>query len=58
MKEPLGTALGLTLGTLLYDLFSGKFDGGSFYRAAVAFFLSFVLLTLLAAFKKSRNERD
>jgi hypothetical protein len=57
MREPLGTAFGLAIGTLLYDTLRGKFDTGSFYRAAVAFVLSFVLLTLLAAFKK-RRPRD
>jgi hypothetical protein len=57
MRQALGTALGLALGTLLYDAIRGRLDGGSLYRALVAFALSFVLLALLATFKTARRSR-
>ncbi len=57
MKQELGTALGLALGTLVYDALRGRFDGGSLYRALVAFVLSFLLLTLLAMLKRGRRSR-
>jgi hypothetical protein len=57
MRQEFGTALGLALGTLLYDTFRGKLDEGAVYRALVAFTLSFVLLTLLAAFRRGRGGR-
>jgi hypothetical protein len=56
MREPLGTAIGLALGTLLYDWLRGRLDGGSLYRAGVAFLLSFVLLVLLAAFRQRSRD--
>jgi hypothetical protein len=56
MREQLGTAVGVTIGVLLYDSLRGKLDAGSLYRAAVAFILSFALLTLLAAFKKQKQD--
>jgi len=56
MREQFGTAVGVTIGVLLYDSLRGKLDSGSLYRAAVAFALSFVLLTLLAAFKKAPRD--
>ena len=57
MRQEIGTALGLALGTLLYDAIRGRLDGGSMYRAVVAFALSFVLLALLAVFKRARRPR-
>jgi hypothetical protein len=57
MKQEFGTALGLALGTLLYDAIQGSLGGGSVYRALVAFALSFVLLALLATFKRARGPR-
>jgi drug/metabolite transporter (DMT)-like permease len=57
MRQAFGTALGLALGTLLYDAIGGRFDGGSLYRAVVAFALSFVLLALLATFQRARRSR-
>jgi hypothetical protein len=57
MRQEFGTALGLALGTLLYDAFRSRLDEGSVYRALVAFVLSFVLLTLLAAFRRGRGRR-
>jgi hypothetical protein len=57
MRQEFGTALGLALGTLLYDMFRGRLDGSSVYRALVAFALSFVLLTLFAAFRRRRASR-
>ena len=55
MKQELGTALGLAIGSLVYDAMHGEVGGLPLYRAALAFVLSFALLTLLAAFKKSRR---
>ena len=57
MKQELGTALGLAIGSLLYDAMHGEVGGLPLYRAALAFVLSFALLTVLAAFKKSRGSR-
>jgi len=58
MREQLGTAVGLAIGTLIYDLARGRLDASSLYRAAVAFGLSFLLLTLLAVVKKSKRSPD
>jgi hypothetical protein len=57
MKQELGTALGLAIGSIVYDAMHGEFGGLPLYRAALAFVLSFALLTLLAALKKPRRER-
>jgi predicted MFS family arabinose efflux permease len=57
MKQELGTALGLAIGSLVYDAMHGEIGGLPLYRAALAFVLSFALLMLLAAFKKPRRER-
>jgi len=57
MKEQLGTAIGLTIGVLINDAIRGILDLSSFLRAAIAFMLSFALLTLLAVFRRSRAER-
>jgi hypothetical protein len=57
MKKELGTALGLAIGSLLYDALHGEIGGLPLYRAALAFVLSFALLTLLTAFKKPRSPR-
>ena len=57
MKQELGTALGLAIGSLVYDAMHGEIGGLPLYRAALAFVLSFALLTVLAAFKKSRGSR-
>jgi len=57
MKQELGTALGLAIGSLVYDALHGEVGGLPLYRAALAFVLSFALLTLLAAFKRPRRER-
>jgi hypothetical protein len=55
MRQEFGTALGLALGTLLYDTVRGRLDESAVYRALVAFVLSFVLLTLLAALRRGRR---
>lgn len=57
MKQELGTALGLAIGSLVYDAWHGEYGGLPLYRAALAFVLSFALLTLLAALKKPRSAR-
>ena len=57
MKQELGIALGLAIGSVVYDALHGEFGGLPLYRAALAFVLSFALLTVLAAFKKSRGPR-
>lgn len=57
MKQELGTALGLAIGSLVYDAWHGEYGGLPLYRAALAFVLSFALLTLLAALKKPRSSR-
>ena len=57
MKQELGTALGLAIGSLVYDAWHGEIGGLPLYRAVLAFVLSFALLTVLAAFKKSRGSR-
>jgi hypothetical protein len=57
MKQELGTALGLAIGSLVYDAMHDEFGGLPLYRAALAFVLSFALLTLLAALKKPRRQR-
>jgi predicted MFS family arabinose efflux permease len=56
MREQLGTAVGVTIGVLLYDSLRGKLDAGSLYRAGMAFILSFALLTLLASLKKQKQD--
>lgn len=55
MKQELSTALGLAIGSIVYDALHGEYGGLPLYRAALAFVLSFALLTVLAAFKKSRG---
>lgn len=55
MKKELGTALGLAIGSLIYDAMHGEIGGLPLYRAVLAFVLSFALLTVLAAFKKARR---
>ncbi len=55
MKEQFGTALGLAIGTLVYDAIRGQLGTGSLQRAAVAFLLSFALLSVLAAFRRQRQ---
>jgi hypothetical protein len=57
VKQELGTALGLAIGSLVYDAWHGEIGGLPLYRAALAFVLSFASLTLLAAFKKPRSSR-
>ena len=57
MKQELGTALGLAIGSLIYDAWHGEYGGLPLYRAALAFVLSFALLTVLAAIKKPRSSR-
>ena len=57
MKQELGTALGLAIGSLVYDAWHGEFGGLPLYRAALAFVLSFALLSVLAALKMSRGSR-
>jgi len=58
MKQELGTALGLAIGSLVYDAWHGEVGGLPLYRAALAFVLSFALLTVLSAFRKSRRSRS
>lgn len=57
MKQELGTALGLAIGSMVYDAMHGEFGGLPLYRAVLAFVLSFALLWVLAAFRKSRGPR-
>jgi len=57
MKQELGIALGLAIGSLVYDAMHGEIGGLPLYRAGLAFVLSFALLTVLAAIKKPRSER-
>jgi hypothetical protein len=58
MKQELGTALGLSIGTILYDAMHGAFGGLTLYRAALAFVASLALLQLPAALDKPRRERE
>ncbi len=57
MKQELGIALGLAIGSLVYDALHGEIGGLPLYRAVLAFVLSFALLTVLAAIKKPRSSR-
>ena len=57
MKQELGTALGLAIGSLVYDAWHGEVGGLPLYRAVLAFVFAFALLTALAAFKKPRGSR-
>jgi len=55
MKQELGIALGLAIGSLVYDAMHGEIGGLPLFRAALSFVLSFALLTVLAAIKRPRN---
>jgi hypothetical protein len=55
MKEYLGTALGLGLGTLVYESLRGNLDADAWYRAGFAIVTSFVLLAILMPFTRRRR---